>query len=343
MTALTMRTRTRRQRGAVGVIAPMLLIVFLSIGAMAVDIAHLFVVRNELQNAADAAALAGAAGLYPITPKPNWSNGVTQGTNAVKLNASDNTTLSTGSVQAGYWNLTGSPAGMQAQSITPGAKDVPGVQVTITRSPGNNGGAVKGWLTWVFNGGTANIQATAVAVIAAPGSANPGSLFPVALSKCLFDLYWNYTTNQPLNDPSTGQPYVIDINASYPPGSMTCASGEWTGFTGATDASTEKGLVTSGNPTTVSIGDNINISTGVKTSVYNAIPSLPITVTMPVVSTLSPGSTSPVYAFAGFTITKIVTNGTHSYIEGHFVSNVKVSGGGSGTYYGSYVPPRLAS
>lgn len=345
MTAMTLRLRPRRQRGAVGVLSPILLIIFLAIGAMAIDIAHLFVVRNELQNAADAAALAGAAGLYPANPKPNWSNGVAQGTSAVKLNASDNTKLTGGTVQAGYWNLTGSPAGMQSQSITPGSNDVAGVQVTVTRSPGNNGGPVSGWLTWVFNGGAASIQATAVAVIAAPGSANPGSLFPVALNKCLFDLYWNYTTGQPLNDPSTGQPYVIDINTSYPPSSMTCASGEWTGFNGPTDASTEKSLVSSGNPTNISIGENINISTGVKTSVYNAIPPLPLTVTMPVVSPLTPGATSPVYAFAGFTITKIVTNGSHSYIEGHFTANQKVvnSGGGSGTYYGAYVPPRLAN
>jgi Flp pilus assembly protein TadG len=327
-------------------IAPMLLTVFLSIGVIAVDIAHLYVVRNELQNAADAAALAGAAGLNPVSPTPQWSNAVTKGTNAVKLNGSDGKTLATGTVTAGYWNLTGSPAGMQAQTITPGTNDMPAVQVTVARSGTGgtavNGGAISGWLASVFGFGTAGVQATAVAVIAAPGTANPGALFPVALNKCLFDLYWNYSTNQPLNDPSTGQPYVLDINSSYGPSSGTCASGEWTGFTGATDASTEKGLVTSGNPTAVSIGQNINISTGVKTSVYMAIPATPLTVTMPVVSPLSPGATSPVYAFAGFVITKVFINGSHSYIEGHFTTNVKVSGGGTGTNYGAYVPPRLA-
>ncbi|AJW44534.1 MULTISPECIES: pilus assembly protein TadG-related protein [Ralstonia] len=340
---MTQQALSLRQRGAVGMIAPMLLVVFLSIGAIAVDVAHLYVVRNELQNAADAAALAGAAGLNPISPTPQWSNAVTKGTNAVTLNASDGTKLATGTVTAGYWNLTGTPAGMQAQSITPGKNDVPGVQVTITRASGVNGGAVKGWLTWVFGGGTADIRATAVAVIAAPGTANPGALFPVALNKCLFDLYWNSTTNQPINDPATGQPKVLQINTSYGSGSGTCASGEWTGFNGPTDANTEKGLVSSGNPTTINVGDSINISTGVKTSVYNAIPSLPYTVTMPVVANVVPGSSSPVVAFAGFTITKVVTNGSHSYIEGNFTTNTKVSGGGSGTNYGAYVPPRLAN
>ncbi len=267
------RALNLRQRGAVGMIAPVLLIIFLSIGAMAVDIAHLYVVRNELQNAADAAALAGAAGLNPISPTPQWSNGVTKGTNAISLNGSDGKALAAGTVTAGYWNLTGSPAGMQAQTITPGTNDVPGVQVTISRSSGNNGGAVKGWLAWVFGGGAAAIQATAVAVIAAPGTANPGALFPVALNQCLFSLYWNSTMNQPTNDPSTGQPYVIDIETSYPSSSPTCYSGEWTGFTGATDASTEKGLVTGGNPTSLSVGQSINIANGVKTSVYMAIPA----------------------------------------------------------------------
>lgn len=344
MNIRTYRTCARRQRGVVGVMAPVLMLVILSIGAIAIDLGYLYVIRNELQNAADAAALAGAAGLYPASPKPNWSNGVSQGTSAIKLNASSGATLKDGSVQAGYWNLTGSPAGLQAQTITPGANDVPAVQVTISRSSGKNGGPVGTWLASIFNGAAASVQTTAVAVIAAPGTANAGALFPVALNKCLFDLYWNSSTGQPVNDPSTGQPFVIDINSSYPPGSATCASGEWTGFGGATDASTEKSLVTSGNPTPVSIGSNINISNGVKASVYDAI-SYPTAVTMPVVTTVSPGATTPVYAFAGFVITNVVKHGNKSYIEGHFTANQRVvnSGGGSGPYYGAYVPPRLAN
>ena len=102
--------------------------------------------------------------------------------------------------------------------------------------------------------------------------------------------------------------------------------------------------MTSGNPTPVSIGSNINISNGVKASVYDAI-SYPTTVTMPVVTTVSPGATTPVYAFAGFVITNVVKHGNKSYIEGHFTANQRVvnSGGGSGPYYGAYVPPRLAN
>ena len=40
------------------------MLVFLGIAALAIDLSHLYVVRNELQNAADAGALAGARFLY---------------------------------------------------------------------------------------------------------------------------------------------------------------------------------------------------------------------------------------------------------------------------------------
>ncbi|MBP0532693.1 hypothetical protein J8J19_21225, partial [Mycobacterium tuberculosis] len=62
MNIRTYRTCARRQRGVVGVMAPVLMLVILSIGAIAIDLGYLYVIRNELQNAADAAALAGAAG-----------------------------------------------------------------------------------------------------------------------------------------------------------------------------------------------------------------------------------------------------------------------------------------
>src|SRR4030067_1579475 len=52
------------QKGIVIVIVAILIAVFIGFAALAVDIGHLYVVRNELQNAADAGALAGARFLY---------------------------------------------------------------------------------------------------------------------------------------------------------------------------------------------------------------------------------------------------------------------------------------
>jgi Flp pilus assembly protein TadG len=50
----------RQEDGVVGVVIVLLLASFVALTALAVDIAHLYVVRNELHNAADAGALAGA-------------------------------------------------------------------------------------------------------------------------------------------------------------------------------------------------------------------------------------------------------------------------------------------
>lgn len=54
----------RDQKGVAIVMVAGLTVMFVAFIAMSVDIAHLYVVRNELQNAADAGALAGARRLY---------------------------------------------------------------------------------------------------------------------------------------------------------------------------------------------------------------------------------------------------------------------------------------
>ena len=56
--------QTKNQNGVVLVLIAVLLIVFLGFAALAVDVGHIVVVRNELKNAADGGALAGARFLY---------------------------------------------------------------------------------------------------------------------------------------------------------------------------------------------------------------------------------------------------------------------------------------
>jgi len=54
----------KEQRGVTVIVVALLILVFIGFAALAIDIGHLFVVRNELQNAADAGCLAGARFLY---------------------------------------------------------------------------------------------------------------------------------------------------------------------------------------------------------------------------------------------------------------------------------------
>lgn len=60
--------RVLSERGAVAVIVGILIVVLFGFIALAVDIGHIYAVKNELQNAADSGALAGAAELYNFDP-----------------------------------------------------------------------------------------------------------------------------------------------------------------------------------------------------------------------------------------------------------------------------------
>lgn len=319
------------------------MIALLTFGAFAVDLARVSVARNELQDAADAAALAGAAALAKSsTGGPNWSQASTATSTAIALNSSDQNTLSTGTVQTGYWNLTGAPSTMQATTITPGTYDVPAVQVTVTRAANQNGGAIA-----LLMGGFLNLlstpgSATAVAVAAAPATVDAGGLFPVVLDQCVFNQYWNVTANEPVLDPSTGLPYEFQIGNGQQYGD-SCYAGQWTSFlTNANDVPTIRTLMANGNPSPLSIGDSIWIEPGVKTSLYSDVP-VGVTVVIPVATQIISKTYVPIVAFAAFHIDASV-GGSGKYIQGHFVGGyeIPVSSSGVGPGYGAYVAPRLA-
>ncbi len=331
-----------RERGTVALFFLLFLIPLLMFGALAVDVAWVAVVRNQLQNAADAAALAGARVLTSGGTALNWSQAATAANQAVALNAAAGVQLSTGAVTAGYWNLTRTPYGMQATTITPGTYDVPAVQVTVSRSTHVNGGNIPLLLGGLLGVASTSGSATAVAVVTSPGSIGAGGVFPIALDQCVFDQYWNSTTNQPLYYPLTNIPYELTITNGQVYGS-SCTAGTWTSFlSNANDVPTLAALMQSGNPTQLSIGESIYLAPGAKTALYGSVP-VGMTVLMPVVTNSSSSSYVPIVAFAPFAIDASV-GGSGKYIMGHFVSGYKVSVpvSGAGPNYGVYGPPKLA-
>jgi len=336
------RTAMRQQRGAVGIMTPMLMISILSVGALAIDVARLITVRNELQNAADAAALAGAAGLFPGST-PQWNTGITKANNAIPLNKTTDVALSSGNVQAGYWNLTGTPSTLQAQTITPTSNDAPAIQVTISRNAGSNGGPISTLLAGIFGGAASISAATAVAVVAPPGSVQAGGTpLPMVISSCLYSQFFD----------SNGQPITtktLTIGSSYHYGS--CESGQWTSFFSSTNSdSTTKSIIDGTTPSpAMSVGNKVWVQTGTKTNLFNEVNSQLAgqTVLIPVVSDPSgsgfqTNSQMTIVGFAAFYI-QSATGGSTKAVVGHFVGGFKASGGGGvGPYYGAYVPPRLA-
>ncbi|WP_159835369.1 TadG family pilus assembly protein [Burkholderia sp. 8Y] len=310
----------------------------LMVGALAIDIGHLFLAHAELQTAADAAALTGAGSLLAGGSSPNWSSAQAAALKGVSLNASDGTTLTQGSIASGYWNLTGSPAGLQAQSITPGTYDAPAVQVTVSRATGINGGPVAFFFAGLFGISSGPASATAAAVVAAPGTVAPNALFPVAIGQCIYSQYWNAQSGTPTTD-STGMPYEVQIgNGQLYNG---CEAGQWTSFqANVNDVPTVRGLITDGNSTSLSIGDSIWIQSGIKTTIYSYVPTN-VDVLVPVVDQTT-SATHPIIAFAAFHIDS-ASGGNDKAIVGHFIAGYKVAAmsGAVGPYYGAYVPPRL--
>lgn len=332
-----------RQRGSIALFFLLFLIPLLSFGALAIDVAWVAIARNQLQNAADAAALAGAdAMMSPSGGALNWSQAASAANGVIAQNSAAGAALSSGTVATGYWNMTRSPAGMQATTITPGAYDVPAVQVTVSRAPGVNGGSIPLLLGGLLGIPGASGSATAVAVLAAPGGVAAGGLFPVAIDQCVYNQYWNAATNQPLINPLTNLPYEFSITNGQTYGA-SCMGGQWTSFQStASDTTTMGGLMVSGNPTTLNIGDSIYLATGVKATLYTSVP-VGATVILPVVTQTASSTYVPIVAFAAFRI-DVSLGGSYKYIQGHFVAGVKMTGvaTGVGPYYGVYVPPRLA-
>lgn len=331
-----------RERGSVVLWFLLTVTLVMVFGAFAIDMPRVATVRNELQNAADAAALAGASALTSGTGGPVWTSAAGAAAGAVSLNASDGATLSTASVQTGFWSLAGSPSTLQPTTITPGPYDAPAVQVTVTRALNQNGGPIALLMGGFLNLLNAPGSATAVAVVAPPSTVGAGGLFPVAVDQCVLNQYWDAQANGPKIDSSTGQPYEFEIGNGHQYGG-TCLAGQWTSFlTNANDVPTVRGLITNGNPVPVKIGDNIWIQPGVKTAIYYDVPT-GVTVVMPVVQQLDSKTFVPIVAFAAFHIDASV-GGSGKYLQGHFVGGVRIPVGASGIgpNYGAQVAPRLA-
>ena len=323
------------QRGGVAIWFALCLPVLLGFAALAVDLARINLTKTELQNAADAAALAGARSLT-VTPMPsgqiyNWPAAEAMALTVAQRNYANGAQIQSTQITCStpfYWSL---PNG-----------NVPAINVTVTL-PLNLFFAP----IWGINQKT--VQASATAMIAPPASGT--GMFPMAINKKMFDLYWNSDNNSPELD-STGKPYEIDISSVY---SGNIISGQWTSFQNDyNDVPTVRDLIQTGNTTSVSIGDWIWIEPGVKTTIYNTkegnknTPLLPLIgtdVALPVVNSVDTHTKVQVVAIAGFHLESVYQKGNKSYIIGHFIDPTTIPninpGTGNGTQYGAYTPPAL--
>lgn len=299
----------KQQNGSILVLAAGILIVLTGFAVLAIDVGRIYLVRNELQNAADSAALEGANCLVdrklpsgvgsvtectsPSATALNWTRASAKAVNQLSKNSASNLPISTidsgHQVNVGYWNVNGGTA-LQPTSLSPlgpctvaggvmtTACDKPAVSVSITKDTGKNNGPITMLTAAMFGGANVPMTAKAVAVISSPGNVPPSSLIPQAINKCMYDKFWNASTGTPIiYTGSPVDPYGLSVIGQpweFRIGSAyhygTCDSGQWITFDQDVNSQSAVGnLITNGNPTLLNIGDLTWIQPGTKTASYN--------------------------------------------------------------------------
>jgi Flp pilus assembly protein TadG len=336
-----------KQKGAVSVLVALTLPVLVGAAALAVDLAYLHIVRNELQNDADAAALAGARTLYNNPSSLDWTGAADTARSAIALNRAANHALADGDVQTGYWDTYQITTGLQGLPMTPGITDAPAVQVSLGKSEGQNQGPVLTFLANIWGISSVPIGVTAVAGVTSPGSVNPGGLFPMGISQCMYDKFWNTQPAGPRIDASTGLPYVFKIGSLYQ--YENCDSGQWSSLNiKAPGADTVENMIQTGNPIAMSVGDEAWMQSGVKNSLYADVKKCSAAgnkqceyVVVPTLSHVVSGTVAAIVGFACLHVLDAV-GGSNKYILVEMSTQCQSPfSGGVGPNYGVLSPPSL--
>ena len=325
-------TKALDQSGAVAVIMVAALVGLCGFMALAVDVGHMLVVKAELQRTADAAVLAGVAGLVPYTDEgtyqtPNWVQGQTKAHTMIaeEANKADNLkfTDTEGTVDYGYWLLK-PPSGYvqlplpKAKPTTQAYLPMPALIVTLSRN-------VTMYLAPVIGiSSPQTVSATAIAILP-EGYSIAKNTFTMAVRK---DIVFN--PDQTIN--------IIPQDFGWGD------NGQWFNLDGSNDVPTIR------RNDQINGQQQIYIAPGAKATLYDSS-IIGQTIIVPVVD---PGPTSPppgvptktwqtILGFAAFKVTGL---GNKS-IDGHFVTDYHspdaIPGEGKGTYLGVSGTPRIVS
>lgn len=272
MNSFLRQSTLKDDSGVIAIVIAILLVLLIGFGAFAIDIPHLYVIRNELQNAADAGSLAGARVLYNEQGTTINEDANRIAKEAAIQNTSDKqpvdvnwTSGNTGDVQRGHWSFA-------TRTFTPNDSLLPvslwdvgtdeldadlnfinAVRV-ITRREST---PAISFLAKIFGRDSFQLSSEAVAYIGYAGTILPGEVdIPVALCA------------ETILDDET---YSCNIGRMINSGESTPNSetGGWTSFsqddacTGGTNSSEVRSLICAGgNPEPISLNGYMATSGG---------------------------------------------------------------------------------
>ena len=188
------------QRGVVFILVAIALLVLLAFAALALDVGNVLVVRNELQDIADGAALAGARTLgrlyecdgdivacprkMPYPAQLTYVADVGTIVNSIQGVASVNIaggmtgiTINAGDIVIGNWDTT-------TKTVDPITVTSPDAVRVTTRRDASANGPISTFFARILGINTVNVSATATAALTGESTAGPGGLpLPVAINK----------------------------------------------------------------------------------------------------------------------------------------------------------------
>jgi Flp pilus assembly protein TadG len=296
------------ESGAVAVYFLLIFSVLCGIAGLVVDYGNMVRVRAEVQRTADAAALAGAAGLVPYTnpgattQTPNWVAGTTKAHNLVSnaANKADNQPFTTGegTVDYGYWLLT-PPAGYvqtlpTARPTTAAYLPEPAVKVTLSRN-------VSLYLAPLVGVSTPKIvSATAIAIL--PEAYTTSKVVPIAVS-------WDTVYN------NVGGNVIIDVSEEGIMVNSNKGSAGW--FTMTSGENFPQSVID--NPLTAGTDPavtSIYLQPGSEVTLMHQLIQADTTFVVTVVQTVEQKTMAPIIGFAAFHVDSL----SGPTLTGHFVN-----------------------
>jgi Flp pilus assembly protein TadG len=286
--------RLARHRGAAIIFVAFVLFLLIAMAGLAIDVGYVYTVRNELQNAADAAALAGAQVLYddPTTTaddppgshvNPN-ANSVAQ--DFLNQNYSEKVQVTPESIERGHWSFATRTFTTNETDLAPVAlwnvseeeldanlHFVNAVRVVTERKRDAAGQLPEPFLARIFGGQAKEINGVAVAYIGFAGKLEPHAVDePIAICREAITVNNLFTCG-------VGRMLNSGQNAGHQTAGWTNYSQPCT----TANASDMSGLVCggangnnctcgTGNPVVLDLGQNLGTTNGTETGpAYDAM------------------------------------------------------------------------
>ena len=203
------RLKIKDQGGVVFILVVLALVVLIAFIALALDVGNALVVRNELQNVSDAAALAATRKLGSIYEglsyaeqqayvcDPSMIISVAQEVGANNRAGAKDIVINAGDVLIGQWNPS-------TKTLTP-TLNQPDAVTVISRRDASANGPIATFFARILGLNSLDVTAKATAALTAESTILPGNLIPVGIAEQWF-LNKSEFCNQPIKFYPTGTP-----------------------------------------------------------------------------------------------------------------------------------------